>query len=264
MKWPRTLTFIRHGESAYNELKMKKQAHADYERFCKLFDRDFTKAKNAEWVSDELHELAEEIWHDTNLSMSDYKTPLTETGIAQAKKVGKRLKDVIPFPSVVYVSPYVRTRQTFDAIQSEWKELKKVKVVYEERIREQEHGLATVFNDWRVYNVMNPLQALLFKMEGDYEYRFLNGESKTDVRDRARDFLGTLVREYAEEHVLVISHHLAILSFRANLEHWDRDQFIYADRNEKPINCGVTIYKGHPELGKEGKLVLDTYNKKLY
>ncbi len=264
MKWPNTLTFIRHGESKYNELKVKKSVHKDYDRFCKLFDRDFKTAKNERWVSDELRELAEKVWHATNLSMSDYDTPLTKTGIIQAKQVGKKLEKTVEFPDVIYVSPYARTRHTFDAMRSEWKELKKVKTVYEERIREQEHGLATVFNDWRVYNVMNPLQGLLYKLEGGYEYRFLNGESKTDVRDRVRDFLGTLVREHAKENVLVISHHLTILSFRANLEHWDREQFTYIDRNEKPINCGVTVYKGHPELGKDGKLVLDIYNKKLY
>jgi broad specificity phosphatase PhoE len=264
MKWPHTLTFIRHGESAYNELKEKKRIHADYDRFCTVFDRDFAHAKDEAWPSEELKELAEKIWHETTLSMSDYDTPLTRAGLLQAKKVGKKLESSIPFPSVIYVSPYVRTRQTFEAIRGEWKELAKVKTVYEERIREQEHGLATVFNDWRVYNVKNPLQALLYKMEGGYEYRFLNGESKADVRDRVRDFLGTLVREHAEEHVLVISHHLTILSFRANLEHWDRDQFITTDKNEAPINCGITMYQGHPELGKEGKLLLDIYNKKLY
>jgi len=264
MKWPHTLTFIRHGESKYNELGVKKSTRKSYEHFCRIYNRDFKVAKDERWVSNELKQLAEEVWHTTNLSMSDYDTPLTNAGIIQAKKVGKKLEQAIEFPRVIYVSPYVRTRQTFDAIRSEWRELKKVKTVYEERIREQDHGLSTVFNDWRVYNVMNPLQALLYRLEGGYEYRFLNGESKMDVRDRVRDFLGTLVREHAEENVLVISHQLTILSFRANLEHWDRDQFIYTDKNEKPINCGVTVYRGHSELGKDGKLVLDIYNKKLY
>lgn len=264
MKWPNTLTFIRHGESAYNQLKAKKWENADYDRFCSIFDRDFAQAKNENWVSDELRVIAEEVWQTTNLSISDYNTPITETGTAQAKELGKKLKEVTPFPHVIYVSPYLRTRQTFDSICENWPELKDVKTVYDERIREQEHGLATVFNDWRIYSVMNPLQALLMKLEGGYEYRFLNGESKADVRDRVRDFLGTIVREHAEEDVLVISHHLTILSFRANLEHWDREQFILVDREEAPINCGVTMYKGHPELGKNGKLVLETYNKKLY
>ncbi len=36
------------------------------------------------------------------------------------------------------------------------------------------------------------------------------------------------------------------------------------DNEEKPINCGVTVYEGHPELGSDGKLVLKEYNEKLY
>ncbi len=264
MKWPRTLTFIRHGESAYNELGARKRTSKEYAHFCEVFDRDFAAAKNERWVSNELRVLTERIWQDTTLSVSDYNTPLTKTGVEQAKKVGKKIKRIISFPSVVYVSPYLRTRQTFEAMQGQWKELKTAKVIFDERIREQEHGLATVFSDWRIYCAMNPLQALLFKMEGEYEYRYLNGESKADVRARVRDFLGALIREYAEEHVLVVSHHLTILSFRANLEHWDRDRFVEANRSERPINCGVSTYKGHPELGRDGKLVLETYNKKLY
>lgn len=264
MKWPHTLTFIRHGESEYNALKLKKQDHVDYVRFCELFDRDFAKAKDENWPSEELKVLTKKVWHATNIPMSDYNTPLTKIGFEQAKKVGKNLKKHIEFPDAIYVSPYLRTRQTFAEIKKEWPELKKVTKISEERIREQEHGLSTVFNDWRIYNVMNPLQGLLYKLEGGYEYRFLNGESKSDVRDRVRDFLGTIVRERANENVLVISHHLTILSFRANLEHWDREQFMHVNINETPINCGVTIYKGNPHLGKEGKLLLESYNKKIY
>lgn len=264
MKWPKTLTFIRHGESKYNELKFKKQNHVDYVRFCELFDRDFVKAKDENWPSEELKVLTKKVWHATSIPMSDYNTPLTKIGFEQAEKVGKNLKEHIEFPDAIYVSPYLRTRQTLESIKKEWPELKEIKTISEERIREQEHGLSTVFNDWRIYNVMNPLQGLLYKLEGEYEYRFLNGESKSDVRDRVRDFLGTIVRERANENVLVISHHLTILSFRANLEHWDREQFIYSDKKETPINCGVTVYRGNPNLGKEGRLLLDIYNKKVY
>ena len=131
-------------------------------------------------------------------------------------------------------------------------------------MREQEHGLSTVYNDWRIYFTLNPVQALLFKLEGDYEYRFLNGENKADVRDRVRSFMATLIRENSSQNVLVVSHHLTLLSMMANLERWDREKFIKTDRTERPINCGLTIYKGDPSRGKEGQLLLKSYNKKLY
>lgn len=104
----------------------------------------------------------------------------------------------------------------------------------------------------------------MFKLEGDYEYRFLNGENKADVRDRVRSFLTTLIRENAGQNVLVVSHHLTLLSLRSNLERWGREKFIETDRNDKPINCGVTIYRGNSEQGNDGKLILEGYNQKLY
>ena len=84
------------------------------------------------------------------------------------------------------------------------------------------------------------------------------------VRERVRSFQNMLVREYAGAHVWVISHHLTKLAIRANLERLPPEEFIRIDRDEKPINCGVTIYKGDPGQGKDGKLVLEEYNLKLY
>jgi broad specificity phosphatase PhoE len=264
MKWPNSLTFIRHGESAYNYLKIKKQENPDYKKFCEIYDRDFNKAEDENWPSEELKELAKKIWQTIKLGVSDYNTPLTEKGINQAKETGSALKKKISLPDIIYASPYLRTRQTLAGIMDGWPELKEVKVIYEERIREQEHGIGTVFNDWRIYYTLNPIQGLLFKLEGNYEYRFLNGENKADVRDRVRSFFSTLTRENVGQNILVISHHLTLLCLRANLERWDREKFIEVDDQEKPINCGVTIYKGITEQGKDGKLILETYNQKLY
>lgn len=76
--------------------------------------------------------------------------------------------------------------------------------------------------------------------------------------------MSTVIREHAEENVLVVSHHLTLMSIRANLERWTPEQFIETDQNQKPINCGVTIYKGEPGQGKDGRLALEQYNQKLY
>ena len=84
------------------------------------------------------------------------------------------------------------------------------------------------------------------------------------VRDRIRSFNDMLIREYAEKDVWVISHHLTKLSFRASIERWSPEEFIRVDNEEKPVNCGVTIYGGNPKAGKDGKLELKHYNLKLY
>ncbi len=264
MKWPSSLVFIRHGESLYNQLKIAKKQDPEYKKFCELFDDEFKNAKSDNWPSDSLKSMATQIWEKTKLNVSDYNTPLTESGFLQAEETGLILKNKIYLPDVVYVSTYLRTRQTFDAIKKSWPDLANVKTIYDERVREQEHGIGTLFNDWKIYYVFNPLQGLLFKLEGDYEYRYLNGENKADVRDRMRSFISTLIRENSNQNVLVISHHLTLLSLRANLERWDREKFIEIDNTDKPINCGVTIYKGCPDQGEKGRLILEIYNQKFY
>lgn len=263
MKWPNTLAFIRHGESAYNVLKSNKHTET-YLKFQKQFEKEFAAAKEENWASPELSRMARHLWNNFRLNVSDYNTPLTKEGFRQAKVTGQKLLKHVPKPDVIYVSPYLRTRETLRGIIEGCPGLKGVKAASEERLREQEHGLSTVYNDWRIYFTLNPVQALLFKLEGDYEYRFLNGENKADVRGRVRSFLATLIRENSGQNVLVVSHHLTLLSMMANLERWDREKFIKTDRTERPINCGLTIYKGDPSRGKEGRLMLKSYNKKLY
>lgn len=264
MKWPNTLTILRHGESAFNKMKEESRKTVDYGLFVEMFEKEFSAAATTDWPSAELINLAGEVWKKTKLSMNDYKTPLTEEGVRQARVTGGKLKEHMPLPDIIYCSPYLRTEQTLRSLEDGWPELKNVRAVYDDRIREQEHGLQSVFNDWRVFCVLNPIQGLLFKQDGDYFYRHPNGESKIDVRDRLRSFSTTLIRENAGENVLLISHHLTLLSIRANLERWTPEKFVEVDRSEKPINCGVTIYKGDPKLGRDGKLILDIYNKKLY
>lgn len=264
MKWPKSLVFIRHGESEYNALKTRKNELPYHKEFIDLYEKDLAAAEDESWPSGKLQEMARELWRETRLAISDYDTPLTEAGKSQAVETGTRLSKTATLPDVIYVSPYLRTRQTLAGLQEGWPELASVKVVSEERIREQEHGLSTVYNDWRVYYTLNPVQGLLSKIEGPYEYRFLNGENKADVRDRIRSFISTLLRENKEQNVLVISHHLSLLCLRANLERWGREKFNEVDHQEKPINCGVTTYIGDPSLGEDGRFVLESYNQKYY
>ncbi len=145
-----------------------------------------------------------------------------------------------------------------------WSELKSAKVVEEERIREQDHGLATLYYDWRAFHVMHPEQKLLYDRLGSYWYKYPQGENIPDVRDRVRSWVTTVIRDFSKKKVLVVTHHLTILSMRANFERLDAAEFQRLDAQEKPINCGVTLYKGHSHVGKNGKSVLEVYNKKYY
>jgi broad specificity phosphatase PhoE/mannose-6-phosphate isomerase-like protein (cupin superfamily) len=257
MKWPIELLLIRHAESAYNDLKRKKSEDPEYDRFLKLFksDRD-----NPEILS-----LADRLQHSHALGCSDRETPITEAGEWQARITGRRMRESgATCPDVIFVSPYVRTLRTLQFLTEEWPELAEVKVFQEERIREKDHGLALLYNDWRIYHVKNPEQARLHKLLGEYDYRFLNGENIPDVRQRTHSWMATLTREFAGKRVMAITHHLTILATRANLERLSPEQFLYLDEHEKPVNCGVTQYSGFVPAGSRGKLLMSEYNKKHY
>lgn len=264
LKWPKELVIVRHGESEYNVLKAKKAKDPFYQKFKKEY------AKIRDWetpIPPELEEMAREVARRFSLGVSDFHTPMTEIGKAQAIATGEKLKEVISLPDVIFVSPFVRTDETFQCMIQGWPELASIKCYFEDRIREKSPGLAALYNDWRVFNILHPEQKRyrdLFRELADYWYAYPNGENVHAARELIRLWVTTLIREFSEKRVLAISHHLTILAMRAHLERLGPEQFIQLDKNEKPINCGVTIYRGDPDQGEDGKLVLAQYNRKLY
>ncbi|MFA5021235.1 MAG: histidine phosphatase family protein, partial [Patescibacteria group bacterium] len=152
--------------------------------------------------------------------------------------------------------------QTLEGLTTGWPELRQVCRIYEEeRIREQSHGLAGLYNDWRVFFALYPEQKKLYDSEGSYWYQWPQGERVPDVRLRIRSWMNTLTRDFANKRVMAISHHLTKLALRANLERWSAEEFQRVDRDEKPINCGVTKYRGLPNLGHNGHFALEYYNR---
>ena len=257
MKWPSNLVIIRHGLSTYNDLRNQKAEDLEYREFKKQFARDHR--------SPETRVLAESIRKRFALGVSDFETPLSMAGWEQSYRLGSRLNAAAPAPDVIYISPYRRTRQTLAGMLRGGFDTGSAKIVHgEDRIREQEHGLALLFNDWRVFQTFYPEQKDFQDLQGPYWYQYPQGESVSQVRDRIRSFMSTLVREHGGQTVYLVSHHLTMLSIRANLERLTPKQFIDLDNNDKPINCGVTIYRGDPGAGGNGKLELAGYNMRLY
>ncbi len=256
MKWPKSLMLVRHDYSAYNALKYQKNADSLYQQFLAAFQTDL--------ASEETRRLAEEVKEKYALGTGDFNTPLAENAGVQAVKTGEELGKHTEVPDVIFVSPYRRALATLDHLKAGWPELAGVPIVEDERIREQEHGLSILYCDWRVFNVFHPEQGQLRKLEGPYWYRYPQGENIPDVRERNRSWLSALVRDFSDKNVLVVTHHLNILASRANLERLSAEQFIDLDKNQKPINCGVTFYRGEPDSGKMGKLKFYYYNRKLY
>lgn len=257
MKWPKSITLVRHGQSEYNSLRIKKENDPEYQDFKKAFEKDYK--------SPETKALAEALRSRYALLMSDYKTPLTELGLRQARLTGIALPQVInELPDAIFCSPYIRTNQTLAAIQEVWTQLENVPVINDDRIREQEHGLSLLYNDWRIFYVFHPEQKEFHGLQGPYWYQFPQGESVSQVRGRIRSMVATLIREWAGKNVWLITHHLTILSVRANMERLSPEEFIRLDEKEKPINCGITRYECNPNRGKDGKMELMFYNRRLF
>lgn len=264
MKWPNELVIVRHGESVYNALKAQKENDPLYQFFKQKYE------EVSDWeasLPDELVKLAKEIARKFSLGISDYDTPMTEHGKEQSVRTGEELRKLIELPGAVFVSTFLRTRQTLEYIIQGWPELAAIRTYTEERIREKSPGLAVLYNDWRVFNVLHPEQKRyrdLFGNLAEYWYKYPNGENIADARRDIRSWVTTLIREFAGKRVLAISHHLTILAVRAHLERLSPEQFVALDKAEKPVNCGVTIYRGDSNQGKDGRLILAVYNQKLY
>lgn len=258
-KWPRQLTIIRHAVSGYNAQRLEKEKDPGYRRFRAFFEVDPTAKKT--------QELARSLVVKWSLKFGDHDTPLANSvnleAIATGEELADERKDVT---DVIYVSPYVRTNATLEGLKKGWRSLSEVPVVQDERIREQEHGLYLLDNDWRLFYALHPEQYDLRMREGRYFYRYPQGESVPDVQLRLKDFLDTLIREHAGQDVLVVTHHLAILALRMNLERFDWNEFLRLDKEEKPINCGVSTYTSEPGDGRnrQGKLRLKHYNVCYY
>lgn len=267
MKWPSELVLLRHGESEYNLMVERKEKDALYQEFARAYEswitsqtkRQYTKRRN------EALNLKRKVQNKFRFEFSDYLTPLTMTGKDQARVTARTLSKLIAPPQIIFVSPYLRTLETLDCMKEGWSELSNAEAIYhDERLREKEHGLGTLYNDARIFHLLHPEQYRLKVHGGPYFIRYSNGENVPDVRDRGRSWITTVIREFSEKNVLVITHHIQILAIRANLERLSPEEFIDLDKNQTPINCGVTLYRGDPNQGRDGRLILEFYNKKLY
>lgn len=159
MKWPTELLLIRHAESAYNNLKKEKDTDPDYVRFMELFENDR--------LNPEIQPLARTLQKRHSVGYGDRDTPLTPKGELQARMTSGGMRDSgVSCPHVIFVSPYLRTEQTLRILQEEWPDLRTATVYREERIREQDHGLAHLYNDWRIYHLMHPEQDELHNLLG--------------------------------------------------------------------------------------------------
>lgn len=143
-------------------------------------------------VCSELTHLAGNVDAKVYARVPDNRVQLTEEGRRQAVEAGQQLKGIIGEGQVrFFVSPYVRSRQTFQNILTGMGLAEgSAKFTFREdpRLREQDWGNLQVPE--KVVQCMKERRAF-----GSFYYRFKNGESGADVYDRVTSFWASLQRE---------------------------------------------------------------------
>lgn len=166
-------------------------------------------------------------------NLAGHTIPLTDNGKDQATKCGKRLKKKLISNRVFfYLSPYLRTKQTFEGIIGQLQDID-YKLREEPRIREQDFGNP---RDQFIDYSLDPD----CKKMGDFFYRYPNGENGADVYDRISSFFYTLHRNFLKkdypENVVIITHGMLMRLFLTRWYHWTVEEF---EKLKNPKNCYV-------------------------
>src|SRR3954453_5830020 len=161
-----------------------------------------------------------------------------------------------PLQSVVLTSPYVRAERTASIMLDHLSAAPEC--ILDERLREREFGgldrLTRVGIEQRF-----PDQAEARARLGKFYYRPPGGESWCDVALRTRGVLDTLGREYAGEHVLIVSHQVVILMFRYVIERLTEAAVLALGRGPELSNCSITSFLASQT--PKGRPVLEWFNE---
>jgi broad specificity phosphatase PhoE len=148
----------------------------------------------------------------------DYRAPLTDLGRGQARDVGLALGAGFLHGALVYLSPYVRARQTWEELALGAGVEPRAPLLYEDpRLREQDHGYSDV-----------AAQAPMRERHGWFYYRYEGGESPADVYDRVSGFLESMMRQVERkntERVVIVTHGMAIRCFVMRFMHLTVEEF---------------------------------------
>lgn len=176
----------------------------------------------------------------------DHLMELTDTGRAQAKAAGRKLKELVgDGPVFCFMSPYLRAFQTLVEMRKAFSNPQQFTVREDPLLREQEFGN---FQDVDRIKVSKTER----RRYGRFWYRFDNGESGADVHGRAADFLLTLYRQMdlshprgrRSRHYVILTHGLFIRLFAMRYMGWTVAQF---EQVWNPSNCEIWQLDRQPD-----------------
>lgn len=149
----------------------------------------------------------------------DADIQLTDLGISGSKEAGEKIRALIGNEEVsVFVSPFVRTRQTFEGMRPSL------------NIKNKFEDFRIIEKKWEVFKDKQ-LMADFMKSEDfkDFFYRNNGAESQADVFNRVSHFVdGLMVKKNSEilaDTVIVVSHWWAICWMVIYLKNQDIESF---------------------------------------
>ena len=227
-RWPKTLWIVRHGESAGNVA------------------RDAAHAAGLPII---------------DISARDVDVALSPLGHQQSEALGRWFANMAPEarPDVVLTSPYLRARQTADAIREAAGLSLDPEFAIDERLREKEFGILDRLTKIGIEQ-NHPQLAENRSLVGKFYFRPPAGESWCDVILRLRSVLDTISIHYSERHVLIVAHQVVVLCMRYLLENMDEKTILDIDSQGDVANCAVTEYAHVAPDQAGGMLKLTRYN----
>lgn len=207
--WPARLWIVRHGQSAGNVA------------------RDQAEMSGIDLI---------------DVETRDADTPLSALGAGQSAALGAWFASLEPSerPDVLMSSPFIRSRQTCDAVGAALG-LDPDDVVIDERLREKEFG---ILDRYTVRGILAKYPELAQQRArvGKFYFRPPGGESWCDVILRSRSMVEVLRRDHVGDRVVIVAHQVTVNCFRYLLECLDEHQILAIDRQGDVPNCSVTEY----------------------
>ena len=188
-----------------------------------------------------------------SIGLPDHKVYLTDKGKEEARLAGEFLKkyieenDIDLSNSVMWVSPYTRTRETASIIN----EILGIKRVKEDiTLIEQQYGL---FSDKEIETIKEyyPEQFAYYdnyyQNEGKFYAKLPQGESPYEVALRTKLFIDTIYRD-KEDVLFVVSHGATIKTIVMNYFHYSPEWY---SKEPTPGNCSIRLIDSNDRVNKE-------------
>jgi 2,3-bisphosphoglycerate-dependent phosphoglycerate mutase len=195
----------------------------------------------------------------------DHNVPLTQWGHRQAVEAGGVISSYLErVPSAgfrklrIWYSPFLRTRQSKDALLEALPGEFVGDVSEDYLLREQDFGLFTEIYDHAEQKQKFPDEfekwAKLRSSSGKFYARPPDGESRADVAQRVRLFLQTVMHDVrnGNDNVVIVGHGVTNRAFEMNFLQHPVDWF---ERSDNPGNADITLIEGTRALGYTSTLL---------